>query len=173
MTTSIGGTTTLLAKRFNEAFDYNDGKLYWKINTNKSKNLIGKVAGCKNSGEYGVVNLDCKSYSIHKVVYCMFHAEMPIVVDHINGIYGDHRIENLRAADHTTNNYNKGFQKNNTSGVKGLTWSKQAKMWHGSISYKRKVKSLGYFKNKEDGAEFVSLARDMLHGSFANHGVFK
>lgn len=173
MTTSIGGTTTLLAKRFNEAFDYNDGKLYWKINTNKSKKLIGKVAGCKNSGEYGVVNLDCKSYSIHKVVYCMFHAEMPIVVDHINGIYGDHRIENLRAADHTTNNYNKGFQKNNTSGVKGLTWSKQAKMWHGSISYKRKVQSLGYFKDKEDGAEFVSLARDMLHGSFANHGVFK
>jgi hypothetical protein len=162
-----------VAKRFNEAFEYSDGKLYWKINTNKSKKLIGKEAGCKSSGEYGVVNLDGKSYSIHKVIYCMFHGEIPVVVDHINGKYTDHRIENLRAADHTTNNYNKGFQRNNTSGVKGLTWSKQAKMWHGSISYKRKVKSLGYFKDKEDGAEFVSLARDMLHGSFANHGVFK
>lgn len=187
MTVSINGTSGLvfndastqntaatgLAKRFNDAFEYRDGKLYWKINTNKSKNLIGKEAGCKSSGEYGVVNLDSKAYSVHKVIYCMFHAEMPVVVDHINGIYGDHRIENLRAADHTTNNYNKGFQKNNTSGVKGLTWNKQAKLWQACVSYKGKNRFLGYFKDKEDGAEFVALARDMLHGSFANHGVFK
>jgi hypothetical protein len=161
-----------LAKRFNEAFEYRDGKLYWKINPNKSRKHIGKLAGYKTDNtNYGVVMLDKKSYCLHRVIYCMFHAEMPVVVDHINGDYKDHRIENLRGADHTTNNYNKAFQSNNTSGVKGLTWSKQAKMWHASISYKRKVRSLGYFKDKDDGAEFVSLARDLCHGEFANHGV--
>tara|TARA_R110000868_G_scaffold290601_2_gene550798 strand:+ start:89 stop:589 length:501 start_codon:yes stop_codon:yes gene_type:complete len=161
-----------LAKRFNEAFEYRDGNLYWKINPNKSRKHIGKLAGYKtNSTSYGVVMLDKKSYCLHRVIYCMFHGDMPVVVDHINGNYQDHRIENLRGADHTTNNYNKAFQSNNTSGVKGLTWNKRVNMWQGSISYKRKVRSLGYFKNKEDGAEFVGLARDLCHGEFANHGV--
>ena len=162
-----------LQHRFLEAFDYIEGKLYWKINTNKSKNLIGKEAGCKSSGMYGSIMLDKKSYCIHRVVYCMHHGEWPVVVDHIDGNRKNHCIENLRAADHTTNQYNKSMQRNNTSGVKGLIWNKQAKLWQAVISYNGKRRFLGYFKDKDDGAEFIALARETLHGAFANHGVNK
>lgn len=161
-----------LQERFHEAFKYIDGKLFWKINTNKSKDLIGQEAGCKSSGSYGLVNLDKVSYCIHKVVFCMHHGFIPVVIDHVNGNSKDHRIENLRAADHTTNNCNKAFQKNNTSGVKGLTWSKQAKKWQARITFKKKHHHLGYFECKDDAAEFLTLARETLHGDFANHGVF-
>ena len=42
MPITLDGT---LADRFNEAFEYKAGELYWKINPNKSKKHIGKLAG--------------------------------------------------------------------------------------------------------------------------------
>ena len=159
-----------LAKRFNEAFEYRDGNLYWKINTNKSKKLIGKEAGCASSGEYGVVNLDGKAYSIHKVIYCMFHGEMPIVVDHINRIYKDHRIENLRAADHCTNNYNKQTQTNNKLGVKNVCWSKVHNKYLVQITKDRKKVFNKYFDDLELADLCAHMAREKYHGEFANHG---
>ena len=165
--------TAILQKRFNEAFEYRDGKLYWKINTNKSKKLIGKEAGCKTTGAYGSVNLDSKAYSIHKVIYCMHKGIMPTIVDHINLIRDDHRIENLRAADHHTNNYNKGVQKNNKLGMKNISWNKQNKKWWVQvIANGKKVVSLMF-----DDLELAQLvayeARDKFHGAFANHGEIK
>jgi len=160
-----------LADRFNEAFEYRDGKLYWKINTNKSKKLIGKEAGCKSSGEYGCVNLDRKSYSIHKVIFCMHHGWMPVVVDHINLTRDDHRIENLRAATHVTNNYNKPAQKNNKLGMKNVCWSKQNKKWFVQLTQNRKVVYRKFFDDLEL-AELVAIeARNKYHGEFANHGA--
>lgn len=163
----------ILQQRFNEAFEYRDGKLYWKINTNKSKHLIGKEAGCKSSGEYGCVNLDSKSYSIHKVIYCMHTGEMPIVVDHINLVRDDHRIENLRAADHHTNNYNKGVQKNNKLGMKNICWSKQNKKWWVQVRAKGKTVVSKMFDDLELAQLVAYEARDKFHGAFANHGVIK
>lgn len=162
-----------LAERFNQAFEYRDGKLYWKINTNPSKKLIGKQAGCKSSGEYGVVNLDSKAYSIHKVIFCMHNGTMPQVVDHINGIRDDHRIENLRAATHVTNNYNKVAQSNNKLGIKNVSWNNQnKKYWVQLVQNRKKVFSEMY--DDLELAELVAImAREKYHGEFANHGVFK
>jgi hypothetical protein len=159
-----------LSKRFNDAFEYRDGKLYWKINTNKSKKLIGKEAGCASSGEYGVVNLDGKAYSIHKVIYCMFHGGMPIVVDHINRTYKDHRIENLRAADHCTNNYNKQTQSNNKLGVKNVCWSKVHNKYIVQITKDREKVFHKYFDDLELADLCAHMAREKYHGVFANHG---
>jgi hypothetical protein len=159
-----------LSDRFNEAFEYCDGKLFWKINTNPSKKFIGKEAGCSSSGAYGVVNLDKKSYSIHKVIYCMHKGEMPIVVDHINGDYKDHRIENLRAADHHTNNYNKGFQSNNKLGIKNVCWNAQNKKYWVQVRANGNNVVSKMFDDLEL-AELVAIeARDKFHGEFANHG---
>jgi hypothetical protein len=163
-----------LAQRFNEAFEYRDGKLYWKINPNKSKKHIGKLAGYKtNSTSYGVVMLDKKSYCLHRVIYCMHTGEMPVVVDHINGDYKDHKIENLRAADHHTNNYNKGVQKNNKLGMKNICWSKNNKKWLVQVMANgKRVVSL-MFDDLELAQLVAHEARDKFHGAFANHGVNK
>jgi isopenicillin N synthase-like dioxygenase len=161
----------MLAKRFNEAFEYRNGELYWKIMTNPSKKLIGKQAGCKSSGAYGVVNLDGKNYSIHKVIFCMHKGYIPEVVDHINGIKKDHRIENLRAATHQSNNWNKVTQTNNKLGKKNICWNKQnQKYWVQLTKNGNKIVSL--FVEDLELAELVAIeARCKYHGEFANHGA--
>lgn len=173
MTASINGTTGVtLQKRFLEAFVYRDGKLFWKVNTNKSKNLIGKEVGCKTSGLYGSVNLDKKAYCIHRVIYCMHTGEWPKVVDHINGDYADHNIENLRSADHSTNNMNKAAQANNTSGAKNVCWNKEHKKWAVQIQANGKRVLSKLFADFELACLVAEEARNKFHGKFANHGVF-
>ena len=160
-----------LAKRFNESFEYRDGNLYWKINPNKSRKHVGKLAGYKtNSTSYGVVMLDKKSYCLHRVIYCMFHGDVPVVVDHINGDYKDHRIENLRAADHCTNNYNKQTQTNNKLGVKNVCWSKVHKKYLVQITKDRKNVFSKFFDDLELADLCAHMAREKYHGEFANHG---
>ena len=167
-TSTSGG---ILGARFNEAFEYRDGKLFWKIMTNPSKKLIGKQAGCKSSGGYGVVNLDGQAYSIHKVIFAMHKGFIPPIVDHINGDKSDHRIENLRAATHSTNNFNKVVQSNNKLGLKNISWHKQnQKYWVQLVQNKKKVVSV--FIDNLELAELVAIeARNKYHKEFANHGV--
>ena len=57
--------------------------------------------------------------------------------------------------------------------VRGCDRAKKPQKWLACIKINGKNKNLGYFESKELGAEFLELARDMLHGSFANHGKFK
>lgn len=161
----------MLAKRFNEAFKYCNGELYWKIMTNPSKKLIGKKAGCKSSGAYGVVNLDGKSYSLHKVIFCMHNGYMPPIVDHIDGNKSDHRIENLRAATHQSNNWNKVVQSNNKLGLKNISWNNQnQKYWVQLSKNGNKIVSLTF--DDLELAELVATeARNKYHGEFANHGA--
>lgn len=164
-TAQINGAT--LQKRFNEAFEYRDGKLFWKINTNKSKNLIGKEAGCNKGHMYGTVMLDKKSHCVHRVIYCMHTGEWPQVVDHINNDPKDHRIENLRAANHSTNNMNKPAQANNKSGCKNVCWSSVHKKWVVQIQVAGKRVFSKMFKDFEF-AELVAIeARNKYHGEFA------
>jgi len=160
-----------LTKRFNEAFEYRNGELYWKIMTNPSKKLIGKKAGCKSSGAYGVVNLDGQAYSIHKVIFCMHNGFMPEIVDHINGDKSDHKIENLRAATHQSNNWNRVTQSNNKLGLKNISWHKQnQKYWVQLAKNGKKIVSV--FVEDLELAELVAIeARNKYHGEFANHGA--
>jgi hypothetical protein len=161
-----GNTATILQRRFNEAFEYRDGKLFWKINTNKSKNLIDKEAGC-NKHTYGTVMLDKKSYCVHRVIYCMHTGEWPQIVDHINNDPKDHRIENLRAATHSTNNMNKSAQSNSKTGIKNLCWSNTHQKWLVQIQKNGKKMFSRMFKDFEL-AEFVAEeARRKYHGEFA------
>jgi poly-D-alanine transfer protein DltD len=162
-----------LAKRFNEAFKYRNGELYWKINTNKSKNLVGKKAGCKSSGSYGTVNLDGNAYCMHKVIFCMHHGYMPTVVDHINNVKDDHRIENLRAANHVTNNYNKTVQSNNKLGIKNVCYSTQNKKYLVQLTQNRKKIYSQMFDDLELAELVASMAREKFHGEFANHGELR
>jgi hypothetical protein len=155
----------------NFILELKDGLLYNKI-TRNSRAVKGNLAGAI-SNKYRLISLHGKPYLVHRIAYFMAHGNCPDFVDHINGDSFDNHVDNLRPATKSQNQWNQGLKKTNTSGVKGLSWAKTENKWLACIRYNGKNKNLGYFETKELGAEFLQLAREMLHGSYANHGKFK
>tara|TARA_R110000824_G_scaffold217121_2_gene403649 strand:+ start:61 stop:615 length:555 start_codon:yes stop_codon:yes gene_type:complete len=87
--------------------------------------------------------------------------------DHINGDPLDNRKENLRICTGAENQRNKGPQKNNTSGFKGVYWHKGSKKWSAQVAYNKKNIYIGCFKDKEEAARAHDAKAKELHGEFA------
>lgn len=90
--------------------------------------------------------------------------------DHLNGIKTDNRLENLRVATNAQNSMNRGLNKNNTSGEKGVYWHKRAQKWMAYIMYQGRRIHLGLFMTKEAAALAYSQTAKQLFGEFAYKG---
>ena len=158
----------------NHLFEYDKetGNLIWKIKPSSRGHSVkvGDIAGTLKSHGYLCVGINYNSYRAHRLIFLMHKGYLPKTIDHINGDKLDNRIENLRAATVGQNQHNRKTNANNTSGYKGVGWSKAQKKWVARITLERKNIHLGYFANVEEAAEVVRKAREELHGSFANHG---
>jgi hypothetical protein len=149
-------------------FEYKDGQLIRKISSKRSH--AGDVVGVKMTKGYLTVGHMGKYWMAHRIVYLLKQGTCPDFIDHINGIKDDNRIENLREADISTNHYNCKTPVHNTSGAKGVHKLKRQTGYQARINFGGKRKYLGTFPTFELADEFVSLARELLHGDFANHG---
>lgn len=90
-----------------------------------------------------------------------------IQVDHVNLNTLDNRRENLRFATAAQNRFNEPAMKSNTSGFKGVSWSKPCGAWRAYITIGYKQHHLGLFATPQQAAEARRAAADKLHGEFA------
>jgi hypothetical protein len=157
--------------RLNELFEYKNGNLYNKIDRN-SKSKKDDIAG-SYSGRYGLITIDSQAHTLHKIIFFMHHKYLPEAIDHINGNKHDNRIENLREADFSKNQYNRALNNNNKSGVKNVYWCKTRNRWVAGVRFQGKKIGLGVFDKLEDAAEIVKNFREKNHGDFVNHGTFR
>lgn len=92
----------------------------------------GSVAGTlnKRSG-YAFVTLDGRIYPAHRVIWELFNGCLTPeqVIDHVNGIRSDNRIENLRALEHCDNRKNVAKSRRNKSGVCGVRFRVDKNAW--------------------------------------------
>lgn len=88
-------------------------------------------------------------------------------VDHVNLNKLDNRRVNLRLCKMSQNIANSGKRKNNTSGYKGVSWSKQNKKWYACIKVNRKTIDLGRYDNILDAVEAHDVAAKKYFGEFA------
>lgn len=103
----------------------------------------------------------------HRAAWVMLYGRWPEnEIDHIDGDPSNNKIENLREADRLQNSYNRGAHKNNTSGSKGVFWSKHKKRWQAKIGYMGKKIHIGYFESQEDAAKAYQSKSAELHGEF-------
>ena len=162
-----------------ELFYEVDGILFWKpkpLNVSRAKffNTLyaNKEAGAFDKKGYRrvIYKNGFPSTGTHRIIFLMHHGYLPEVIDHINGNPADNRIENLRAATRQTNNQNSRLARHNTSGIKGVSYSKQNKCWRCSLSFNNKTKEVSGFITKDDAADFMDLWRSIAHGEFANNG---
>lgn len=153
-----------------EAFEYRDGELFWKpwiTVKGRMAAISSKPAGGVSHSGYSRLRFKGKSYYVHRIIFLMHHGYMPDVVDHADHNTTNNRIENLRAADKMTNACNSKIRTDNTSGVKGVTWSKAAQKWQATIHVNKSALYLGLFDNIQAASDAIIAKRHELHGAFA------
>ena len=87
-------------------------------------------------------------------------------VDHRNGNKLDNRKSNLRICSRSENQMNRGKQKNNTSGFKGVSQIKMNQKWVAYIKVNYKRIYIGCFLKKVDAARAYNMAALKYHGEF-------
>lgn len=148
-------------------FLYENGSLFWKIS--KPGLRAGTKAGGINSNGYSAITLNGFRYLEHRLIFLMLKGYLPSFIDHINLNRLDNRIENLREATKSQNNYNTGLRKDNKTGVKNVSWHKGNNRWVVTVRVNGHKKHIGSFADLEL-ADLVAIeARDKYHKEFAKH----
>lgn len=122
-------------EQLQEFFRYDDslGALVWRERRNSLIRTDGP-AGSLNSRGYRQVCIGSTTYKHHRLVWAYFNGDPgPLEVDHINGIKGDDRIENLRLATHAQNQYNFGLRADNSTGYRGVRFHKSSQKYMAQI----------------------------------------
>jgi len=86
-------------------------------------------------------------------------------VDHMNRDKLDNRKENLRLCNASQNVRNRGVNKNNTSGYKGVIKFKSK--WRAQFSLNYKFYDLGLYNTAQEAAVAYNKKVEEVHGSFA------
>lgn len=131
---------------------------------NKTKTCWNWTGGTDRLG-YGKFKLNRKEEAAHRVSYGWEIGPIP------DGMEIDHRCHNrscvnpghLRAVTRKQNMENlSGPYRSNTSGVRGVSWSKQHSMWRATVRHNGKNHHVGLFRDLAEAAESVLAKRNEL-----------
>lgn len=151
------------------AYDPVTGVFTWKVALGKRRKA-GEVAGTMHNAGYRTIRIDGVSHYSHRLAWLFEHGDAPPLLDHRNRNKGASGINNLRPATPTQNAYNRKVRKDNSSGIKGVSWFKPAGKWRAVIRVGGKNKHLGLFDDVEAAKSAYDEAAKELHGEFY-HGA--
>lgn len=131
-------------EKLKHLFDYKDGNLIRKFSKSNAKK--GTIAGtAANKDKYVQISIDDTLYLAHVLIWCWFYGYIPEHdIDHIDRNKSNNKIENLREVSRVCNLRNTLNTARNTSGVKGVGWSKQNSKWRAQIHVNSRSVNLGY-----------------------------
>ena len=99
-----------------------------------------------------------KGIYMHRLI---MPSKTPLVTDHINRNKLDNQKINLRIVTECINVVNRGMQRNNTSGFKGVSWYQNT--WNAEIRFNKIKYRLGSFKDIKDAISARLLAEKTYH----------
>ena len=132
-------------------YDPTTGIFNWKVKVGKHN--VGDVAGTKQ--RYVRIRISGKDYMAHRLAWLYAYGCWPVnQIDHINRDKLDNRLCNLRDVPQSINQRNVGLRKDNSSGVRGVSWDSRHSAWRVQIL----GKFTGHFPTIEDAARAVQSA---------------
>lgn len=158
--------------RLKELVNYDPltGIFTWRCNRGGTA-WKGSIAGHKHSSGRVYLNLDREKYFAHTMAWLYMYGEVIPNLDHrdTNGL--NNRIKNLRKATQSQNMRNSRIRSDNSSGIKGVSWSKSRKRWIVRLNTEpHLVKHIGSFKDIELAELVANEARKLYHGEFGRTG---
>ena len=158
-------------------YDPETGEFRWRETAHKSKmwntKYAGEIAGGKaTSGRnttYLAIGIEGRRYYAHRLAWLYIHGEWPpAVIDHVDGDGSNNAIANLRLATNRENQANRGRQRNNATGYKGVHFETWTGKYKAKIQHSGKTYNLGRFETPEEAHEAYEAAASRLHGDFAD-----
>lgn len=144
-------------------YDSESGELTRNITTSSNAKK-GDIIKCLCKKGYKRVRIENKYYYAHRLIWKMYYKENPPkYLDHINQDKSDNRIKNIRISDASKNGFNRKIQSNNTTGICGVTRSRDK--WLSSIRIKNRKVYLGIYKEKNDAIKARKNAENYYYMS--------
>jgi hypothetical protein len=165
--------TNLTAEKLREilAYDQETGD-FVRLVDRSTNARAGSIAGCVSAGGTGKlhwqISIDGRLYYAHRLAWLYMTGQWPSkTIDHIDANGLNNRWSNLREATKSENQHNRGKQRNNTSGFKGVSWHKRDRKWQAEIWLNGRKKSLGGFDDAAAAHAAYCDAAQKFHGGFA------
>lgn len=159
----------LTLNRLHAVLDYDPstGVFRWKERLSP-RGTVGAIAGCVRPRGYRAINIDGLPYLEHRLAWFYVHGVWAPQVDHRNGQKGDNWIDNLRAADSTTNLQNlQAARSNSQTGFLGVVRTVSP---NGTVRFQARIthpgkrgQYLGSRKTPEEAYELYLAAKRRLH----------
>lgn len=157
----------------------NTGNLYWKKVNPHYKVKIEDVAGCiaKSAGKgktprYYIRVVYKKTPLLgHRLCWLIHYGYLTEMIDHVDGSPVNNKLVNLRSCTNQENGFNRGKNKNNSSGYKGVSYNKDRKKFQAKIHINGKGISLGYFNDAKDAHNAYIEASKKHHGVFFRSSI--
>ena len=147
-------------------FTYNPENGYLNRKTTTGGCSIGERVGYIELNGYRRTRIKGRQYAEHRIIWLLIYGNLPnCQIDHINRLKNDNRVINLRLANASQNQQNIPIKGNNTTGVCGVSYHKQAKKFTSRIVVDGKQIFLGLFKD----IECAALARKDAEYTYFTH----
>lgn len=139
-----------------------------------NKRFAGKECGRINTNGYRVICFHHEGnlhiLKSHRLAWMIKYGILPDGdIDHVNRNRTDNRISNLRDVSRSINQRNSSMQRNNTSGVTGVSWHKTKGKWRATACVDGRDRHLGLFVSIQEAAVAVKAFR-AKHGFTDSHG---
>lgn len=132
--------------------DADTGKLFW-LSLGAMPAVLrasyDEAFTSRGSAGYLQGKIDGRSFVAHRVIWALHYGAWPISrIMHINGVYTDNRVANLRCADES-DVLKRG---KNTSGIIGVSFDKTKGKWRADLQVRGTVHRLGDFTTLNEAA---------------------
>jgi len=148
------------------AYDPKTGLFRWYVKR-RGRGSTSWFSGSIHGAGYRVIGIDLRLYLAHRLAWFYVHGVWPTnELDHKDRNRSNNAIENLREATRSENGRNTSLRSDNTSGAKGVIWSKACGKWLAQIHAEGRGSFIGVFESKEEAIRAYAEEAKKCFGEF-------